>query len=297
MSLKPLPSGADLERLLELIEIAQYEDFFGELPADVGRRLGIELVREGRSLRLTASGHDHPMFNRVMGVGLDAESSEESPEATLARAAAHYQAAGVERWMLQLLPHVEPDDFSEAAARHGVIRLRGWSKHLGPAEPKASPPTDLKVVRLESETSDGARSEPWLAEAWAELGVQVFGFPTAFVPWLRALHGRRRWHLYLALDGETPVATAALFVSDSDVGPIGQLTFAGTLSEYRRRGAQSALVTRRVEDARALGARWIVCETDEELPNRPNPSTRNLIRLGFPVLYVRANWGPPKPEG
>jgi ribosomal protein S18 acetylase RimI-like enzyme len=297
MSPDSLPTGADLERLLEVVEIAQYEDLFGALPPDVGERLGIGLDREGAILRITASGYDHPMFNRVMGVGLGSEGSEQALEATLDRAAAHYEAAGVRRWMLQLLPHVEPDGFAEKVARRGIVRLRGWAKHLGSAGLDVDPRSDLRVVRLASDARAGTRSEPWLVDAWAEIGVQNFGFPVPFVRWLRALQGRQRWHLYLALDEETPVATGALFLSESDVGLIGQLTFAGTLPEYRRRGAQSALVARRVEDARAAGAKWIACETDEELPDRPNPSTRNLIRLGFPVAYVRGNWGPPKPEG
>ena len=29
-----------------------------------------------------------------------------------------------------------------------------------------------------------------------------------------------------------------------------------------------------------------------DLPDRPNPSARNVVRLGLPVVYVRANWGP-----
>jgi GNAT superfamily N-acetyltransferase len=293
----PLPTGPDLERLLELIEIVQYEDFFEALPPDVAEQLGIELHREGALLRLTASRHDHPMFNRLMGVGLDPQGSEEGPETTLVRAAAHYRAAGVRRWMLQLLPHVEPAGFGEKAARHGIVRLRGWAKHLGPAEVETRPRSKLQVVQLGPEARVGTRSEPRLSDAWAELAVQTFGFPVPFVRWLRALGGRERWRLYLALDGETPVATGALFLSESEVGLVGQLTFAGTLPEYRGRGAQSALLARRVQDARAAGARWIVSETDEERPDRPNPSTRNLIRLGFPVAYVRANWGPPKPEG
>lgn len=289
MSRESLPGGADLERLLEGIEITQYEDFFDALPPDVADELGMGLQREGEILRLTASGYDHPMFNRVMGVGPD-------PEAALVRAAAHYGAAGVRRWMLQLLPHQQPEGFAEVAARHGVVRLRGWAKHLGPAELETPPQTELQVVRLDSAASPGTRSRSALADAWAELAVETFDFPAPFVRWLRALHGRERWHLYLALDGEEPVATGALFLSDSDAGLIGQLTFAGTRPEHRGRGAQSALIARRVQDARAAGARWMVCETDEPLSDRPNPSTRNLIRLGFPVAYVRANWGPPKPE-
>ncbi len=296
MSLESLPTGADLECLLEVMEMDQYEDFFQALPPDVGRELGLELQRERGTLRLTSPGFDHPMFNRVMGVGLNREGRAEDPETELARARAHYEAAGVRRWMLQLLPHVEPPEFAAVAAPRGVIRLRGWAKHLGPSDQEIPSGSELRILRLGGEAGGGGTGAR-LVDAWAEIVTQNIGFPPAFVPWLRALHGRERWHLYLALDGETPVATGALYLSESDRGPIGQLTFATTLPEHRRRGAQSALIARRVGDARAAGARWIVCETDEERPERPNPSTRNLVRLGFPVAYVRANWGPPKPEG
>ena len=289
MSPESLPDGAELERLLEAIEITQYEDFFDALPPDVAEKLGMGLHREGGILRLTASGYDHPMFNRVMGVGAD-------PQAALVRAAAHYEAAGVRRWMLQLLPHLHPDGFAEVATQHGVVRLRGWAKHLGPAELEPRPQTGLRVVRLDAAASTGPQSSSALADAWAELAVETFDFPAPFVRWLRALHGREGWHLYLAMDGEEPVATGALFLSESDAGMIGQLTFAGTHPEHRGRGAQSALIAQRVQDARDAGTRWMVCETDEPRSDRPNPSTRNLVRLGFPVAYVRANWGPPKPE-
>ena len=296
MSPESRPSGADLERTLEAAEMAQYEDFFQALPSDVKEELGLDVHREGRVLRLTASGYDHPMFNRVMGVGLDPERAAEAPEAVLDRAAAHYEGAGVPRWMVQLLPHVEPDGFAGVAGSRGVIRLRGWAKHLGSSRQAVPARSELRVVRLDPGVSVGGQSDSRLAEAWADLLVRNIGFPAPFAGWLRALYGRERWHLYLALHGDVPVATGGMYLSESDLGPIGQLTFASTLPEHRRRGAQSALVARRVHDARAAGARWIVAETDEERPDRPNPSTRNLERLGFPVAYVRANWGPPKPE-
>jgi hypothetical protein len=296
MSTPSLPTGAGLEHLLERIEIAQYEDFFDALPVGVSEHLGIELRRDHGTLRLTATGYDRPFFNRVMGIGLDPEVEATGPEAVLKRAAAHYGAAGVRRWMLQILPHVEPAGFEETAGRLGIIRLRGWAKHIGSTDREIASRSELRVVRLDAAGAEADGRAASLVEAWQELAVRNFEFPLSFAPWLRALHGRERWHLYLALDGETPVATGALFLSESEVGAIGELTFASTLPEHRRRGAQSALVARRVADARAAGARWVVSETDEERPERPNPSTRNLVRLGLPVAYVRTNWGPPKPE-
>jgi len=293
MSLEGLPGGADLERLLEAAEMAQYQDFFQALPSQVGEELGIQMDHPGGLLRLTATNYDHPMFNRVMGV---TGGGEGELEAVLSQSAAHYRAAGVRRWMLQLLPHMKPSGFREVAAPHGVVPLRGWAKHLGSAALDPAPAPGVRIIRLGSPAAAEVGREAELAQGWAELLAEVFGFPAPFVSWLQALHGRKGWHLYLALDGDQPVATGGLFLAQSPAGMVGQLTFGGTHPAYRRQGYQSAMIGRRVEDARAAGARWIVSETDEDLPDRPNPSTRNLVRLGFPVVYVRENWGPPKPE-
>jgi GNAT superfamily N-acetyltransferase len=290
-----LPTGSDLERLLESVEARQYIDLFDALPAKLAAEEGLGLHRHEGALYLTAGGHDHPMFNRVMAVGLaDGPAASEAAEAALNRAAEHYRKAGVRRWMVQLLPHVESEAFRAAAGDRGVIRLRGWAKHLGPARSELPARTDLRIVRLDADAA-GATQEH-LGEAWARIVVKSFGLPPTWAPWLRELVGRENWLLYLAMDGETPVATAAFHLAKAEGESFASLNFAGTLPEYRGRGAQSALIARRLADARALGARWMVSETDDNVPERPNPSYRNLERLGLPVVYVRANWGPPKPE-
>ncbi|MCZ7607122.1 MAG: GNAT family N-acetyltransferase [Planctomycetota bacterium] len=110
-------------------------------------------------------------------------------------------------------------------------------------------------------------------------------------PWMARLAGREAWRLFGAFDGETLAAAAALYMH----GEIGELTWAGTREGWRGRGAQSALIAARFAAAREAGVKWLVTETDEELPDKPNPSYHNMVRLGLPVRYVRANWGPPKP--
>jgi len=289
------PTGAELERLLELVEARQYVDLFDALPAKLASEEGLGLRRHGGALYFTAGGHDHPMFNRVMAIGLgDGPAAGEAAETTLDRAVEHYREAGVRRWMVQLLPHVESEGFRAAAGDRGVIRLRGWAKHLGPARSDIPAPTDLQIVRLDGDQAGDARE--LLGEAWARIVLKSFGLPPAWAPWLRALVGRENWHLYLAMDGEVPVATAAFYLAEVEGEQFATLNFGGTLPDYRGRGAQSALIARRLSDARALGVRWIVSETDDDVADRPNPSYRNLERLGLPVVYVRANWGPPKPE-
>jgi GNAT superfamily N-acetyltransferase len=290
-----LPTGSDLERLLELVEARQYEDLFDAVPPEIASREGLVAHRHGGALYLRAGGHDHPMFNRVMAVGLNGgPAAAGSAEAALDRAAKHYREAGMRRWMIQLLPHMESEAFRLAAGERGVIRLRGWAKHLGPARADVPSQTDLRIVTIDGDLAGDERER--LSEAWARIVVENFGLPRGFGPWLEKLSDRKGWILYLAMDGDIPVATGALFLVDVGGERFAELNFGSTLADHRGRGAQSALIARRAADARALGARWIATETDEELPDKPNPSYRNLRRLGFPVVYVRANWGPPKPE-
>jgi len=72
------------------------------------------------------------------------------------------------------------------------------------------------------------------------------------------------------------------------------LGWGGTLRSHRGRGIQSAMVARRIEDARAKHCQWLTVETAEDLPERPNPSYRNMERAGFRVLCLRPShaWTP-----
>jgi ribosomal protein S18 acetylase RimI-like enzyme len=279
------------ERLLEHAELELYRDFYRALPSPLSASAGISVTPDAGPdappvlgpTHFRAVGFDHPMFNRTMGI-----VTPEAAATALSEAREHFAAAGIRRWMLQVAPDAEDAGFRAAAAAAGLVRLRGWARHVGRADDaartgEARRATDLELARIGAED----------AEPWARIVVESFRLPEAFVPWLAALAHRPGWHLYLARHRGDPVASAALFLPDAE--GLAHLTFAGTRPEFRGRGAQSALVALRIADARAMGARWIVSETDENLPDRPNPSTRNLLRLGLPVLYVRANWGPPPP--
>jgi hypothetical protein len=116
--------------------------------------------------------------------------------------------------------------------------------------------------------------------------------PDTLVPMISGTVGREGWLHYVAWDDATPVAVAALLVR----GNVGWLGVATTLPGYRRRGAQGALMTRRVRDGTELGCEWFVTETGKDLPDKPNPSYHNMIRSGFTVAYDRPNYMLPLPE-
>jgi GNAT superfamily N-acetyltransferase len=103
--------------------------------------------------------------------------------------------------------------------------------------------------------------------------------------WAGRLVGRSGWSCVMAFDGAAPVATGALFVS----GDYAWLGFDATLPSHRRRGAQSALLARRLQEAAARGARLATLETGARLPGRPDNSYRNILRAGFAEAYLRQN--------
>ena len=104
--------------------------------------------------------------------------------------------------------------------------------------------------------------------------------------WFAQMPGADGLTTYAAFDGNEIVATSTLCVRDE----LASLCGAATLPAGRGRGAQSAMMARRIADANALGVRWIGTETGTETPEDPNPSLHNMRRLGFTELYERRNW-------
>jgi hypothetical protein len=105
--------------------------------------------------------------------------------------------------------------------------------------------------------------------------------PAGFKANVRGWLNQPGWSLYLArLDG-APAATGTLFVKDG----VGYCADAATDPRFRSRGLQTALLARRIADARAAGVD-LVCSGAEFL----SQSHRNMERVGMRVLFTRAIW-------
>jgi hypothetical protein len=63
-----------------------------------------------------------------------------------------------------------------------------------------------------------------------------------------------------------------------------------TIESDRRRGAQAALLARRLHDAANDGCEWVSADTLAEMTDRPSQSYRNMTRAGFTTLYDRPNY-------
>jgi ribosomal protein S18 acetylase RimI-like enzyme len=267
-------------RVLEATDAATARDLAIAADRATTRALGIRWANFGTATAVAASHVDVLAYNRVVGLGLDAPAQSD----LLDRIVDWYRSARVPRFFVQLSPYAAPPDLADRLAARGLAHYNNWVKLW--RSTRAIPAVRCPFPIVEA--------EPEHAPAFGALVARSYGLPGAVAGWLAQLVGRPRWHHFLALHHGAIVATGSLFEAE-DAGWLG---FAATDRAYRGRGAQSALIVRRMQAAKALGLRTLVVETAEDTPERRAPSFHNLRRLGFELAYLRPNyiWIAPPPD-
>jgi len=143
-------------------------------------------------------------------------------------------------------------------------------------QPPASAATNLEVVEVD--TVDHA-------EAFGHVVRASYELPETIEPRLARMRDAG-WQCWVALDGDEPAGAGALFAAEG----VAYLGLAGTLSEHRGKGAQSALLAARIRRAAELGCDLVITETGERGGDRPSNSYRNIVRAGFTEYAITANW-------
>ena len=240
----------------------------------VAERLGLALVIDRGAVASLVAAVDALSLNRVVGLGVSAPATE----AQLDRILEFARASGVSRLLLQVAPTAAPEGLPSWLAARGAQRhnrwIRFWRRVDAPLP--VSPTTDLRLAEV----------GPADAEGFARVVREAFGMPPSVDEWIAASVGRAGWSHYGAWDGGDLVATGAVCATNHTAW----FGLAATKASHRGHGAQGALIARRYHRAAALGCEWVITETAEELPDRPAPSYRNMVRLGFTEAYRRQNY-------
>ncbi|MBV6430068.1 MAG: hypothetical protein IANPNBLG_00171 [Bryobacteraceae bacterium] len=127
---------------------------------------------------------------------------------------------------------------------------------------------------------DGER-EIWAraaAEGWSD-HAEVSGLLPGV---MRVMCARRDNFTFLARIEGHPVAAASLAIHER----VALLAGASTIPEWRRRGAQLALLEARLSHARQSG-----CDVAMIAAEPGSATQRNVERLGFRLAYTRIKWG------
>jgi GNAT superfamily N-acetyltransferase len=240
---------------LETVEYAAYADAFRASPELC------EVAEIGGAVCLKLPRLDGRLFNRVLGL----DSVDRLDEI-----AAFY---GDTQWWVSdsrgLAPELEP---------RGFERDYGWMKFSRGVGPRRAT-SELSVVPV----------EPAGAGHFAAVVAGGYGLPEWTEPFAANVVDRPGWSCYVAYDDDRPAGAGALYVD----GIVGWLGFGATLPEYRGRGAQSAILAARIEDARRQACATVVTETGELADDRPSSSYRNILRAGFREAGVRQNYRAP----
>lgn len=263
---------AEIARNLEQVEVEAFADLYRGTPKATAASMGMKVYTTPTTCTTIITNIDTLAFNRVIGLGLaEPVTAERLDEIT-----AHYREHKIPRFFIQLHPDAVTHATSGLLTAKGLRHYNNWVKFYRPVEKIAKVKTDLRIEKIGREH----------AKAFAEIMVASFEWNTDLRAMVASSVGRPGWHHYMAFEGSTPVATAAFFVA----GEYAWIDMAATLHEYRGRGAQGALVERRIADMAELGCRWIVVETAEQTPSKEPPSYRNMIRYGFKPAYLRPNF-------
>jgi GNAT superfamily N-acetyltransferase len=237
---------------LNAAEYAAYADAFSAA-APVA-----EVAQIGGATCTVVRGLGSRMFNRA----LDLASTEPLDEI-----AAFY---GDEPWWVS-----DSRGLGTELEERGFVRDYGWMKFTRGVSPReAQSDLDVRLVG------------PDRGVDFARVVVEGYGMPEWTTPLAANVVGRPGWSCYVAYDGDEPAGAGALFVHDR----LGWLGYAATRERYRGRGAQSAILAARIEDARKQGCSTVTTETGELAEGRPSSSYRNIIRAGFREAGVRANY-------
>jgi GNAT superfamily N-acetyltransferase len=200
-------------------------------------------------------------MNRVYLCGAEAGFSTDG----IARLIDLFRTEGVERFFVWLSPGPDMDSVRGWLEAHGLSRIRRtgyptlWRRGRSPVAFK----TDLTVREVGVDEIVASREQ---------LGAALW-------PGYLRSAGKQGFFHYMAFDGARPVAIAALCIFEE----IGYLMAAATKESDRRRGAQQALIARRIARAEQSGCSIQVSETLYMLEH----SLRNLQRAGFEEAYEK----------
>jgi ribosomal protein S18 acetylase RimI-like enzyme len=266
--------------LAERIEADAVSSLAGAATPAIAASCGL-LLRVKRGLVGTfAASADVLELNRVLGFCSIALPNASDIREWLVVA----ERAGVPRLLVQVPPIPEADDIAAMLEAEGARAYSRWvrlARRTADPLPDSPDSTATPYAIEPIAAADHAR-----ALGFARVIRTSFGMPPVVEPWLAAAVGRPGWRHYVALAGDDVIATGALYV----VCDRAWMGLASTREDARGHGAQSALVARRVAEARAAGAEWIFAETAEETTEYHATSYHNLRRLGFEELYRRTNY-------
>ncbi|WP_309118314.1 GNAT family N-acetyltransferase [Paenibacillus sp.] len=234
-----------------------------------GNPEGVEFERFGGALAFYSKSMPWPQFNTVKLL------SEEEID-VLDDIIEFYQARG-------RIPQFEITPGNGTKKLFQALHSRGYYQSGFHASLYAEPTgSGLPAVDDSIRIREIGKEE---AELYATIHCRGTGLGDDGIPYVASnnevLMGRAGWRFYVAEWHGEPGAVGVMFAKDRTAS----LTFAATLPEFRNRGLQTALIARRMREARTARCELVVGQA-----SYASQSSRNMERTGMRLGYTRATW-------
>lgn len=270
------PGDAELSTLSEAVEQAAWRDAMQAAPSWVLSACGIHAMEIADALLLVSCDSKSLMFNRVIGLGECAPTTDETIAAIMDR----YWQLGARQYLVHAGAYARPMRLGRKLQQHGLMPYRrSWVKLIRPAigGPRPDGAVRVRDARLED------------AATVASIVGPAFDLTQAEAEIVAHLIERPRWRIFIGeLNGEV-AGVAGLFVE----GNMAYCAFAATRPELRCNGTQRALLHARIEAAALAGCDYVTTETGFPLTaDEPSPSYHNMLWAGFRPLSIRDNYAP-----
>ena len=263
-----MSQARDLFSLIEAAEADAWEEIQRSSPPAFRDEFGVTVHRV-RGAVLVASRAELASLNRLWLPG----SAKAPVEEVLDEAIDCARSAG----STKLLIHCPP-----WAADSKTFEQRGLRPTTPMTKLYRQPASSIDhACSLRIETIGAADSG-----RFATISTIASDMPPSFGSGFNSTIGSDGWIHYMAFDGDEPVAVAGLRV----YAQAAWCCMAATLKSHRGRGAQSALLARRIRDAAIAGCSWVTCESISKSPEEPSDSKRNMLRAGFVPAYDRLSY-------
>ncbi len=260
--------------LVEQAAAAAFADLCQAAPRELATTLGLQTRVLGSAIVARAAGWNTIHVNRVLGLGI----VQPATQALLDQVTDFYRADNL-HFAVNLSPAAQPPELPSWLEDRGFVHESNAVIVVRSMDPPEASYANLHVRQIH-------RAE---AATLAHVLIMAFPLPKFVAAWIAATVGRPCWRHYLAFDNDVPIAAASMFIHEH----VAVLNWSATRAEYRRRGAQRALINQRIRDAIQLHCTLLASDTEEDTVDEPSWSYRNLQRAGFKLLYLRPTYVSP----
>ncbi len=266
--MKILHLNSELINKIDRTEVSYTQGRMSVIPATLGDPNAVRFIEKANLRAVMAPEVPNSFFNRIL---ISGPLHNEDLLETLAQ----FQTTNVSPFI-----EISPGGIDESSS--AAMISRGFSQTgfkpvfvtYSDSITANKPDLEIRAVSNESEL-----------EAFKDVYVRGWDTPPFLVPMMHQHIAKwidfPGWTLYLAYEGDSPIACAILYCFED----MAYLADATTPLTHRGKGGHSALLHARVLSAQKTHMKYILSRA-----NFGSASQRNMERLGLNVSYTRSAW-------